>query len=225
MKKIFASMAALFMMGLATTANAQAVFAESTSDQYRFGVQLGFNIPSFGETTYGSTIGYNMGATALLNTEGFIPDSYLRGSILYSRKGASAGTVNLDNGSKVLNDATYYLHYTEVPIRFGYAYEMNSELCLLAETGPLFGLRWSGSLRADKYQDKSDPSQKTFNGDVKDLYKDLKRFDAGWGIHAGVLLAGKYQIMAGYDWGLCNVVDKSTGGNRNFSINMVVYFD
>lgn len=223
MKKIFASLAALFMMGAATTASAQAVFAESSSDQYRIGVQLGFNVPSFGEATYSSTIGYNFGVTCLLNTEGFIPDSYLRGSVLYSRKGASAGTVVLPKDIQ-LTDATYYLHYTEVPIRFGYAYEANSELCIMAETGPLFGLRWSGSLRADGYKDPASDKH-YFNGKVKDLYKDLKRFDAGWGIHAGVLLAGKYQILAGYDWGLCEVVDKATGGNRNLSINLAVFFD
>lgn len=222
MKKLLSSLFALLMMGVATTANAQAAFAESTSNDYRIGIQLGFNIPSFAENDYGATIGYNLGATALLNTEDFIPDSYLRGSVLYSRKGASASTVNLENGT-ILNDATYYLHYTELPIRFGYAYEQSSELCILAETGPYFGFRWSGSLRTDELN-KQKPG---FNGDMKDLYDDLTRFDWGWGIHAGVLLAGKYQIMAGYDWGLSDVCPKPnlTGGNRNFSINLAVYFD
>jgi len=222
MKKLLSSLFALLMMGVATTANAQAAFAESTSNDYRIGVQLGFNIPSFADNQYGATIGYNMGVTGLWNTEDFIPDSYLRGSLLYSRKGASAGSVVLDQQTH-LKDATYYLHYTELPIRFGYAYEMDSELSILAETGPYFGLRWSGSLRADEYSKQANG----FNGDMKDLYDDLTRFDWGWGVHAGVLLAGKYQIMAGYDWGLSDVSPKPflTGGNRNFSINLAVYFD
>lgn len=228
MKKFLSSLIALLMMGVATTASAQAAFAESTNGDFRIGLQLGFNMPSFAENQYGMTLGYNIGATALLNTENFIPDSYLRGSVLYSRKGASAGTENIYKGDKVdltLKDATYYLHYTEVPIRFGYAYEMDSELSLLVETGPYFGLRWTSSLRADEYSNAAKPDQKTFNGDMKDLYKDLRRFDWGWGIHAGVLIAGKYQIMAGYDWGLSDVVPDITGGNRNLSINLAVYFD
>lgn len=229
MKKLLSSLFALLMMGVATTANAQAAFAESTSNDYRIGIQLGFNVPSFGENQFGATIGYNMGVTGLWNTEDFIPDSYLRASVLYSRKGASAGTENIyknDKVEKTLKDATYYLHCTELPIRFGYAYEMNSEMCVLAETGPYFGLRWSASLRADEYQDASKPEQKSFNGKMADLY-DVSVLDWGWGIHAGVLLAGKYQIMAGYDWGLSDMTSKPnlTGPNRNFSINLAVYFD
>lgn len=222
MKKILSSLVALLMMGVATTANAQAAFAESTSSDYRIGFQLGFNIPTFADSQYGATIGYNLGVTGLLNTEDFIPNSYLRGSVLYSRKGASAGSVVLDKET-ILTDATYYLHYTELPIRFGYAYEQSSELCILAETGPYVGFRWSGSLRADKYSKQTNG----FNGDMKDLYDDLTRLDWGWGVHAGVLVAGKYQIMAGYDWGLRDVSPKPylTGGNRNFSINLAVYFD
>lgn len=247
MKKIFASIAGLMMMGLMTTANAQAVFTESTSDQFRIGVQLGLNIPTFGESQYGATIGYNMGATALFNTEDFIPDSYLRASVLYSRKGASADEEylldNNYNPYEKITDATYYLHYTEIPIRFGYAYEVNSDVCVMAETGPYFGMRWTASLRSDNYykynketsnyvqtsirKDKRGNDLSGVNCDMNDMsfYKDLRRFDWGWGLHAGVLLGGKYQVMVGYDWGLCDAVPDVTSANRNFSINVGVFFD
>lgn len=230
MKKLCASLVALMMMGVTTTASAQAAFAESTSDIYRIGIQLGGNIPTFSEGEFGATLGWNMGVTALYNTESFIPNSYLSGSFLYTRKGATSDPYNFtDANGKVLqtlNDATYRLHYTEIPIRFGYAYEVNSELCIMAETGPYFGMRWTAHLKADEYiVNGTSTEPKPYDGDMKDLYKDLRRFDCGWGIHTGVFMAGKYRIMLGYDWGVCDVVPEMTGNNQNLSLSLSVFLD
>lgn len=226
MKKILASVAALMLSAIATTASAQAVMNDD-SFPWRFGVQLGFNVPTFSESDYSSTIGWNFGATALYDLQDFIPNSYGRISALYTRKGTAAGMVELNDvrgHSYEFQDLTSYLHYLELPIHFGYAYEASDMVCLLAETGPYFAMRFGGSIRTDattKDGDKVDPT----NGDMKDYYRGLRYFDAGWGVRAGLLIDKKYEFTVGYDWGLGNVVDRHTGCNLNLSINLNVYFD
>lgn len=237
MKKIFASIAALMLSAIATTASAQAVMVDD-SFPWRFGIQLGFNVPTFSESRYSSTIGWNFGATALYDTQDFIPDSYLRGSVTYTRKGTASGLdkITTHDVTYEFSDLTSYLHYFEIPIHFGYAYEVNDMICLMAETGPYFSMRLSGSLRTDDTRaidkngnhlpDKEGP----YSESMKDYYRELRRFDVGWGVRAGVLIDKKYEFTVGYDWGLCDVITKTkinptAGCNLNLSINATVYFD
>lgn len=232
MKKIFASLAALMMSAVVTTASAQAVMYDD-SFPWRIGIQLGFNAPTFSESQYSATIGWNMGATVLYDTQNFIPDSYLRGSVLYTRKGTAAGLDILqDVHSKdyEFKDLTSYLHYLEVPVHFGYAYEIDDLFCVLAETGPYLGMRFTGSLRTDDTKVTENGVVNTelsgpTNGDMKDYYRKLRRFDVGWGVRAGVMIDKKYELTLSYDWGLCEAIPHISGGNRNFAINATVYFD
>jgi len=228
MKKLFATIAALFLTAAATTANAQAIMNSGNFGDFRIGIQLGLNVPTFGETRYGSNIGWNFGATAVYDAESFIPNSYLRASVLYTRKGATAGLDELEKAYR-FEEANYKLHYFEVPVRFGYAYELNDNICLFGETGPYFAMRIGNSQRNDKGGKWDgttyDYSQSPMNGEMEDYYDDLRIFDVGWGLHGGVIFAKKYQVMAGYDWGLCEAVPDITGSNRNFSVNLTVYFD
>lgn len=228
MKKLFASVAALFLAATVTTASAQAIF-NGSNEHLRFGLQLGMNSSSFGHDQYGWQIGWNVGGTALYNTENFIPDSYVRASVLYSRKGATAGKdeFKYENYSITANDATFHLHYLEIPVRFGYAYEFMDDLCILAETGPYFAFRRGGSIRSEEVTGYKEPR---INGRMHEYYDDLRRFDVGWGIHVGAIYMEKYQLTVGYDWGLCDAVPgndyyKGTGKNLNFGINLSVYFD
>lgn len=222
MKKFFATIAALFLTAAVTTASAQAIMNSGSFGDFRIGIQLGMNVPTFGENQYGANIGWNIGATAVYDTETFIPNSYLRGSLLYTRKGATADLDQI-GGTYKFEGANYKLHYLEVPINFGYAYEVNENLCFLAETGPYFAFRISGSQRNDRAFENG--TEKNLNGSMADYYTDIRRFDIGWGAHAGVVMGKKYQIMAAYDWGMCDLVKDVTGNNRNFSINLTVYFD
>lgn len=230
MKKFFLSMMALLMSAITTSVSAQAIMNDD-SFPWRFGIQLGFNVPSFAEDQYSATIGWNFGATALYDLQNFIPNSYARGSVLYSRKGTSFDSDDIKLKERVspdmLKDGTCYLHYLEMPIRFGYAYELNDITCLLAETGPYFGLRMWSSLRADDSYSlgKGEESLGAINGKMKDYYKDLRTFDSGWGIHVGVLLDKKYQFLGGCDWGLRSPVHNKTGRNLNWTIGATVYFD
>lgn len=230
MKKITVWMAATLLSVLfASSAMAQAILGSNNND-FRYGLQLGMNLPSFGEEQYSNTIGWNVGATVLYNSENFIPNSYCRASLLYTRRGASAGneTLKYKGTDYKLNDATYYLHYLEIPIRFGYAYEFNDMVCGLLETGPYFGFRMAGSLRCDdveQYVGNGYQSTEHINCSMKEYYDDLRRFNCGWGVYAGALIDKKYQCTVGWDWGLCDVVPDVTGLNLNFSINLAVYFD
>ena len=233
MKKLFASIAALFVAASVTTASAQAIMNDD-SNPWRFGVQLGLNMPTFGESEYSSTIGWNMGATVLYDMQHFIPNTYLRGSVLYSRKGSAAGELTITNDKDIYHfkDATYYLHYLDVPLHFGYAYELNDMFCLFAETGPYLAFRFSGSQRYDVHE-KWNPTTSKFEkweqcpDDMADNpgMGDLRRFDIGWGVGAGILIDKKYQLSANYDWGMCDAVPDVTGKNLNFSINLAVFFD
>ncbi|MBR5716109.1 MAG: outer membrane beta-barrel protein [Bacteroidales bacterium] len=232
MKKLFASIAALVFAATVTTASAQAIF-NGSNEQMRFGIQLGMNVSSFGHDQYGWLAGWNVGATALYNSEDFIPNSYLRGSVLYSRKGGSASEdiFDISKGYKA-HDAIYHLHYLEVPVRFGYAYEMNDDLCLMIESGPYFAFRRGASFRAEcTNRDVPGVEDNRISGRMHKYYNDLRRFDVGWGVHVGAIYMEKYQVTVGYDWGLCDAVTKKknyfsgTGKNLNISINLAVYFD
>lgn len=215
------------MAGVLSTASAQFIMGDC-SENIRYGVQLGFNMPTLAETQYSTTIGYNFGVTAVLDAEDFIPNSYVRGSLLYSRKGSNAGTEILDSKYQ-FTDVNFKMHYTELPVRFGYAFDLGNDFGLLLETGPYFGLRWTSSLRADKVEylhpDQANGNVPSKNCDMKDYYRKLRRFDAGWGLHFGAIFLQKYQLMLGYDWGLCDAVPEITGGNRNLSLNLTVYID
>ncbi len=234
MKKLFASVAALFLAATVTTASAQAIF-NGSNEHLRFGLQLGMNSSSFGHDQYGWLTGWNFGVTGLYNSENFIPDSYVRASVLYNRKGgdASEDVFQYKNSTVTANDAIYHLHYIEVPIRFGYAYEYNDDLCFMAETGPYFAFRQGGSFRSEDVSVLGGSfvaEDNRISGRMHEYYDDLRRFDVGWGIHVGAIYMEKYQLTVGYDWGLCDAVPdtktyKGTGKNLNFGINLAVYFD
>ena len=221
MKKIFVSLAALVVAAFTTTASAQAIMSDD-SNPWRFGIQLGYNVPSFSETQYNSTFGWNMGVSALYDTQNFIPNSYVRASVLYTRKGTDSGLDEI--GSYKFKNLNSHLHYLEVPLHFGYAYEANDLMCLIAETGPYFAFRFSGSIRTDQTWKNNEEIEAT-KGDLKDYYHDLRRFDIGWGARVGVMFDKKYEVSLGYDWGLCEAIKEVSGPNLNLSINATVYFD
>lgn len=227
MKKLLSSVAVIVIAAM-TTASAQAVFSGS-NEHMRFGIQLGMNVSSFGHEQYGWLAGWNVGGTVLYNTENFIPNSFLRGSVLYSRKGGSASEdAFVYSGAPIVaHDAVYHLHYLEIPVHFGYAYEMDDDLCLLAETGPYFSFRRGGSFRSENV---TGYTEHRISGRMHKYYDDLRRFDVGWGLHVGAIYMEKYQLTVGYDWGLCDAVPdsktyKGTGKNLNLSVNLTVYFD
>ena len=227
MKK-FLSSVAVFVIAAMTTASAQAIF-NGSNEHLRFGIQLGMNVSSFGHEQYSWLAGWNVGATALYNSEDFIPNSYVRVSALYSRKGGNADedVFTYKKSQITARDAIYHLHYIEVPIRFGYAYEMEDDICLMVETGPYLAFRRAGSFRSE---DVDGVSEGRISGRMHRYYDDLRRFDIGWGVHVGTIYKEKYQLTLGYDWGLCDAVPDSktylgTGKNLNFSINLAVYFD
>ena len=230
MKKLLTSIAALLVSAVVTSASAQAVMYDD-SFPWRFGVQLGFNVPSFGESGYNSTIGWNFGATAIYDLQNFIPNSYGRLGVTYTRKGANMDDIYYPEKSNPLltfKSPTCYIHYLEVPAHFGWAYELDGmpfDMCIMAETGPYFSFRmWDSQYTEDKVT-VSTQGVNIPNYSMEDAFDDLRRFDVGWGIHAGVLLDKKYQFMIGYDWGLCDAVPDVTGGNRNLTFNLSVYFD
>jgi hypothetical protein len=232
MKKLFASVAALVFAATVTTASAQAIF-NGENEHMRFGLQLGMNVSSFGHDQYGWLAGWNVGATALYNSENFIPDSYVRASVLYSRKGGDASTDAFlyKNSAYVADDAIYHMHYLEVPVRFGYAYEAMDDLCFMAETGPYFAFRQGASFRSEDVTINGVEHTRV-SGRMHEYFDDLRRFDIGWGVHVGAIYMEKYQLTVGYDWGLCDAVPDSkkkgyagTGKNLNLSINLAVYFD
>lgn len=228
MKRLFTMFAVLFLAATAISARAQAIMNSDRFGDYRLGIQLGFNIPSFGEGPYSGTLGWNLGLTGIYNTEGFIPNSYVRASALYTRKGASASNVYYpaDKPKYRFEDATFYLHYFEIPVRFGYAYELlNDDFLVFAETGPYLAFRLTASQRFDKSSSAIDGSDYVAPRSMKDTFRDLRRFDIGWGVHAGVLFMKKYQASLGYDWGLCDAVPGETGRNLNLNLNVAVYFD
>lgn len=244
MKKLFASVAALFLTAAISTVSAQAIMNDD-SHPFRYGVQVGLNVPTFANSQYGYTVGWNIGGTLVYDLQDFIPNSYARASVLYSRKGASGEDAviypYIEKPKKQFENPSFTLHYIETPVRFGWAYEIlggNIDMSVIAETGPYLGFRIWDSMRHDGYSNYGETnkwehvqgSEEKGKEHMGDHYGDLRYVDFGWGLHAGLLLDKKYQISLGYDWGITDVEPSGnrysiTGPMRNLSINFTAYFD
>ena len=110
-------------------------------------------------------------------------------------------------------------YYLEIPMHVGYHYTFgDSGLGLFGSFGPYFGIGLFGTEKYFVSGAKSNPE--AFSGD------NLKRFDFGLGVRAGVSMFKHYRIFAGYDWGLVDIsnVEGLDIKNRNFYIGASYMF-
>lgn len=167
----------------------------------RYGVIAGLNCSNTDGEGSKSKIGFHVGARAEYN---FSESLYATASLLYSHKG-----FKIDN----YDDFKANAGYLELPIMAGYRWSLNNGLSIFGETGPYFAYGICGKVKGDGDEDYD------FFGDEEDSF-GAKRFDAGWGIHAGVEYS-KFQIRVGYELGFTKLYDvDDSAKNRNLMVSV-----
>lgn len=209
MKKFFAIIAALVVTTFAFNAKAQFSDIEGMPP-YKFGVTAGFNMPwvsgSAGDIDYKMSGGFQVGANLMVDASELLPNTFARVEAKYSMKGAYCE----NSFGPVKSHLT--LHYIEVPVHYGYAWYINDDISVMAETGPYVALGVSGRNRIE--------------GPAIDHSIDVfgNRFDLGWGVQAGIMFAKNYQLHVAYDYGFINISDDYLQ-NRNLSIGLTWFFE
>ena len=193
-------MSALLSLGGTLTANAQ------SAGQVRFGVTGGMNVTGITDIEGSeSKIGFNLGLRGEYN---FSKNVYVNAGLLWSMKGVKYGDGNIkDNPS-----------YLEIPIAVGGRYFISDGLSIFAETGPYFAVGVCGKSKAETKVGNIESTVKV------DYFGDdgAKRFDAGWGLRAGVEV-NKFQVHLGYEHGFVNIYDDNCK-NWNFNVGVSYMF-
>lgn len=193
-------MGALLSLGGTLTANAQ------SAGQVRFGVTGGMNVTGISDIEGSeSKIGFNLGLRGEYN---FSKNVYVNAGLLWSMKGVKYGDGNVkDNPS-----------YLEIPIAVGGRYFISDGLSIFAETGPYFAVGVCGKSKAETKVGNIESTVKV------DYFGDdgAKRFDAGWGLRAGVEV-NKFQVHLGYEHGFVNIYDDNCK-NWNFNVGVSYMF-
>jgi len=198
------------------------------TDAQTFGVRGGMNFPSMlfkdDEETYtdnnrlrpafhmGGVIDYALG------------DAFsLEGDLLVSLKGLR--TVVKDGDYK--SSSWTNLYYINIPLLAKYSFDAGS-VKLYGAAGPYFGMGITGKYRyKDEYDGESDSDTEKIEWGNDPDNDNLKRFDAGLHLGAGIILG---QIQAGlfYELGLANISSDQSDGlrakNRVFGVTAAYFF-
>ena len=199
----------LFLGALLSFAGTLTTNAQSAG-QARFGVTGGMNVTNITNLDGAdSRIGFNLGFRGEYN---FSKNVYANAGLLWSMKGAKhegdAATIKLNP------------HYLEIPIAIGGRYFIGDGLSIFAETGPYFAVGVCGK---SKLESSLGGTVKTdFFGDDEDG-EGAKRFDAGWGLRAGVEV-NNFQVHLGYEHGFTKVFDDTDCKNWNFNVGVSYMF-
>ncbi|MDP2722630.1 MAG: porin family protein [Bacteroidales bacterium] len=192
-----------------------------------FGVRAGLNLTNMlakddDETysdDYKTKVGFQIGGTAEFEiTEMF---SFETGLFL-SNKGFRINKEGTEYGEPYKFKSTWNLYYIEIPLTAKATFDLGNQR-IYGIFGPSIGIGLSGKDKAKTtYMGESDTNTETVDwGTGED--NDLKRFDFGWIIGAGV----EYQAFSAglsYNLGLANIAATTDGGykvkNRVFAITV-----
>ena len=195
--------------------------ARVSAQELRYGITGSMNVANYAMEVCGvsfepvSRIGFRAGFRMEMDAPFIYDGFYFGGEVALSAKGSKFSTTLSDETVSV----TSRPYYLEIPIHIGYRYMLGSgKVGLFGSFGPYFGVGLFGTNKVVAGAVETTPD--TFNSD------DLKRFDFGVGLRAGVCMFKHYQIYLGYDWGLINVAqaDNSKLNNRNFYVGAAYMF-
>lgn len=116
----------------------------------------------------------------------------------------SAGALVSTKGYKYGEGDKVTLGYLEVPVHFGFHYEINRDISVLGSVGPYLSLGLFGNEKYtefDFYYGGGDEVKQSSFGDGG----EYKRFDMGLGFGASLLLKNKFSVGVGYELGLANI--------------------
>lgn len=182
MKKQLLTIAAL---GISSMASAQILDIDGMPP-YKLGVMAGVNFPTFSGSEYSFTIGTQGGIDLMVDASEIIDDTYFRGQLKYSMKGATLEGVF---------DEYFTTHYIEIPIHYGYSYSLDSDWSILADTGPYLAVGLAGTHRI----------QDTSISDTFFHHYHASRIDYGWGFQLGLLFDQQFLLNLSCDFGFKNM--------------------
>ena len=212
MKKILIALAALLT---ATVAQAQLLNFDGMPP-YKLGLTAGLNAPSFSGAAYSYTTGFNAGIDIMLDASDIFDGTFARGVVKYSMMGAT-GPDHENICHYHENGKTYFTaHYVQIPIHYGYAWRIDRDWTVMAETGPYLGLGMGGTAR---------PTGEFITGSHTFFRRhDVSRVDFGWGIQASMLFDQQWQLHVGYDWGFKNM-NEIFLQNTGLNVGLTLYFE
>lgn len=219
MRKLIAAFVAVLMSTFAHELKAQLLSDIEGLPPYKLGVTAGLNISSFSNSASKYTPGFELGMNLMLDGSDLIKNCFARTELKYSMKGAHySGAKALEYGVVHYSD-DISLHYIELPVHVGYAWYVNEDWSIMAETGPYFAFGLWGNV--SQYDDaKGKRSTLSVFGDL-----DGSRFDMGWGVQASAMFLQDYQFHISYDHGFINLGCYQWLQNRNISLGFTYFFE
>lgn len=181
----------------------------------RFGITGGMNVTNMTELEQDTRVGFHLG---LKGEYFFTKGLYGSAGLQFTQKGFR--TNDEIAGVDVTFKATP--GYLQLPLAVGYRHSLGNGCAIFGETGPYFAVGVSGKMKLDidgNIADEEEYDLKFFDEDEG----DANRFDAGWGLRAGVEF-NSFQVALGYEHGFCEVWDKSDAKNWNFNVGLTYFF-
>lgn len=211
MKKLFAVFVAVLMATFALDLKAQILSDIEGMPPYKLGATVSLNVPTFSNSASQNALGFEVGLNLMLDGSDYVKNCFARTEVKYSMKGAAYSKAGL-------YEDNITLHYLEIPVHVGYAWYVNEDWSIMAETGPYFAFGLWGSL--SKYENAKD---KTDNYSV---FSELNcnRFDLGWGLQASAMYLQDYQFHISYELGFINLGYQWLQ-NRNLSVGFTYFFE
>lgn len=173
---------------------------DSVTNKYSIRVQAGFNLANFNFGKTNLLCGYSLGLTAEYPV---FENTYVTAGLLFDLKGGKYKHKG--------NEYEAQLMYLEIPVRYGYRYDINYNVALFGEVGPYFAAGINGKNKVDDYE--------------YDLFDDdyFRRFDLGMGIVIGAEFIQKISVRLGLDYGFVNLL-KDVDENQS-SKDMSIFND
>lgn len=177
-----------------------------SAQEIRYGITGGVNFANMHSSVSSSDVylGFNAGVKAEMNLSSVVSDGfYADASLLYSLKGGRWAGVHQNLG------------YLELPLNFGYRFNVAPSVNILAGVGPYlgFGLIGKNVLKGEGAKVKTD------------LFGEgYKRFDFGLNYNAGVELWNQWQFFLGFEHSLLNIAKSNIDGEGNTKVRPLNFY-
>lgn len=224
MKKLFITLVcaafALTVSAQRASSSSSSFFSTEKSDQsVTFGVRAGVNFSnmSFSEDgvslSLNSHTGFNAGVVVDIP---LMQSLYVQSGLFYTVKGCEA----------IEDDEKYTMSpsYLEIPVLASYRYDFSDAAQLQINVGPYFAYGIGG--KCTRTEGGRDYDIDFFGGEDDDESMEMKRFDVGLQIGAGITLAQHYYLGVAYEFGFASMsrYDALSIKNNNFMINLGYQF-
>lgn len=201
MKRIIVMMAALLVTAFGASAQGFLNIRVEGGASFNFG-----KVMSEGKSAFGSKnlTGYHAGAFIDIP----IGNMFVGSGLKFSMKGVQS---EIKLGKLALGAQKFSLHYLEVPLNFGYKFNVSPLFAVALQTGPYVAFALSGTVQTGSTLQNLGKSFNVFKEGATQIgeYFKARRYDVGWGLAARAYVS-RYYVTAGFDFGFLNVLNNST---------------